>query len=109
MKRFFNQKKQYNYSRFLVSVCILLFFLILFYQGIDSLSSSSMRRQKESLEQALNRNITYCYAVEGSYPENLDYLKKHYGLTYNEDKFFVDYRVSGENVLPDVAVIEKGD
>ncbi len=109
MKRFQYHKNQYNHGKFIISVCIFLFLLILFYQGIGSLSSSSIRRQRESLEHALNRSITYCYAVEGSYPESLDYLKKNYGLTYNEDYFFVDYRVSGENILPDVAIIEKGD
>jgi hypothetical protein len=45
--------------------------------------------------------------VEGKYPESLDYLKEHYGLTYNEDLFFVDYRVSGSNILPDVTIIER--
>ena len=83
--------------------------MLLFYQGIESLSSGSVRRQKESLENALNRSITYCYAVEGSYPESLEYLKEHYGITYDEDRFFVDYKIVGANILPDVTIIEKGD
>lgn len=55
------------------------------------------------------RSITYCYTIEGAYPESLDYLKEHYGLVYDEDLFFVDYRVSGSNILPDITVIERGD
>ena len=90
MARFQYQKKQHTYRKFILSVCAFLLIIVLFYQGIESLSSSSYRRQKESLENALNRSITYCYAVEGSYPESLDYLKDHYGLTYDEDRFFVD-------------------
>ncbi|GAA0793341.1 hypothetical protein GCM10008910_08170 [Faecalicatena orotica] len=109
MARFQYQKKQHNYRKFILSVCAFLLIIILFYQGIQSLSSSTLRRQKESLENALNRNITYCYAVEGAYPESLDYLKDHYGLTYDESRFYVDYRVSGANILPDVTIIEKGD
>ncbi|MBU3876620.1 hypothetical protein HGO97_012480 [Faecalicatena sp. AGMB00832] len=109
MARFQYQKKQNTYRKFLLSVCAFLLIIVLFCQGIESLSSSSIRRQKESLENALNRNITYCYAVEGAYPESLDYLKEHYGLTYDEDRFFVDYKVIGSNILPDVTIIEKGD
>lgn len=109
MARFLYKKNQHTHRRLILSVCVFLLIVIFFYQGIGSLSASSLRRQKDSLENALNRSITYCYAVEGSYPQSLDYLKEHYGLTYNEDKFFVDYRVSGANVLPDVTVIEKGD
>ncbi|MBA4700842.1 MAG: hypothetical protein H2212_15580 [Ruminococcus sp.] len=106
MTRFQYKKNQYTYRRLILSICVFLLIVIFFYQGIDSLSESSLRRQRESLENALNRSITYCYAVEGSYPQSLAYLKEHYGLTYNENKFFVDYRVSGANVLPDVTVIE---
>ena len=109
MARFEYQKKQHTYRKFIISVCVFLLIVLLFYQGIESLSSGSVRRQKESLENALNRSITYCYAVEGSYPESPEYLKKHYGITYDEDRFFVDYKIVGANILPDVTIIEKGD
>ena len=109
MARFEYQKKQHTYRKFIISVCVFLLVVLLFYQGIESLSSGSVRRQKESLENALNRSITYCYAVEGSYPESLEYLKEHYGITYDEDRFFVDYKIVGANILPDVTIIEKGD
>ena len=66
------------------------------------------RHQKESLERALNRSIVYCYATEGTYPESLEDLKAHYGLTYDEDLFFVDYQTVGANIYPDVTIIEKG-
>ena len=109
MARFEYQKKQHTYRKFIISVCVFLLIVLLFYQGIESLSSGSVRRQKESLENALIRSITYCYAVEGSYPESLEYLKEHYGITYDEDRFFVDYKIVGANILPDVTIIEKGD
>jgi len=86
-----------------------LLILVLFIQGISSLSDSTRKRQRESLEKAIMRSITYCYTVEGAYPESLDYLKDNYGLFYDEDLFFVDYRISGSNILPDVTIIEKGD
>jgi hypothetical protein len=34
-------------------------------------------------------------------------LKENYGLTYDEDLFFVDYQTIGSNILPDVTIIEK--
>jgi hypothetical protein len=83
--------------------------LMLFTEGLSSLSDSTMRRQKESLENAVTRSVTYCYTVEGTYPENLDYLKDNYGLIYDEETFFVDYRIIGSNVLPDITIIEKGE
>ena len=109
MARFQYRKAPHTYRKFVFSVCAFTLITTVFYQGIESLSSSTQKRQKESLENALIRNITYCYAVEGSYPESLDYLKEHYGLIYDEDRFFVDYQVIGANILPDVTIIEKGE
>ena len=107
MNRFGYKKQALTPSGFLFSVCIFLLILFLFVQGISSFSESTKKRQKESLENAIMRNITYCYTVEGTYPESLSYLKENYGLTYNEDLFFVDYRISGSNILPDVTIIER--
>lgn len=109
MKRFQYTKQSNNSRGFLLSIGAFLIVLLLFLQGIDSLSDNTVKRQKEALENAITRNITYCYAVEGTYPESLSYLKEHYGLVYDEERFYVDYRTSGANILPDVTIIEKGD
>lgn len=107
MNRFGYKKQSKQTPRFLLSVCLFFLILFLFLQGISSLSVSTKKRQKESLENAIMRNITYCYTVEGAYPESLAYLKENYGLTYDEDLFFVDYHISGSNILPDVTIIER--
>ncbi len=109
MARFQYKKKTHTYRKFVLSFCGFLCIVGVFYQGIQSLSVSTHRRQKESLENALTRSITYCYTVEGTYPESLDYLKENYGLMYDEELFFVDYQVVGSNILPDVTIIEKGE
>lgn len=107
--RFQYQKQQRHFPKIVISVAIFLAILIFFMQGITSFTDSTVERQRESLENAIMRNITYCYTVEGAYPESLDVLKEKYGLTYDEDLFYVDYKVSGANILPDVTIIEKGD
>ena len=108
MVRFQNQKKSRKNRRVFLSNCVFLVILLLFISGIDSFSDNTRRHQKESLERALNRSIVYCYATEGTYPESLEDLKAHYGLTYDEDLFFVDYQTVGANIYPDVTIIEKG-
>ena len=87
MVRFQNQKKSRKNRRVFLSICVFLVILLLFISGIDSFSDNTRRHQKESLERALNRSIVYCYATEGTYPESLEDLKAHYGLTYDEDLF----------------------
>lgn len=109
MAYFQYQRKKNHSKRIFLSVGLFLAIFALFFGGIHSFSESSSERQKDNLENALNRSITYCYATEGSYPESLSYIKEHYGLNYDENRFFVDYKIIGSNIFPDVTIIEKGD
>ncbi len=57
----------------------------------------------EELEVIINNALIECYAVEGAYPSDLDYLKK-YGLMLNEEKYIYNYTVSKSYELPTVSV-----
>lgn len=107
MKRFVYRKQQGSQLRMMLSAGVFLLIALVFMQGISSISAGTRKRQRESLENAIMRSVTHCYAVEGSYPANLDYLKDNYGLTYDETLFFVDYRTIGANILPDITIIER--
>lgn len=109
MHRFEYQKHSKHSPGLLIPVCVFLFVMMLFLYGISSVSDSTTKRQKEALENAITQSVSYCYSVEGAYPESLEYLKENYGLTYNEDLFFVDYRTTGSNLMPDITIIEKRD
>lgn len=105
--RFQYDKRHGTDKRILLSVCIFVVLIALFYLGFSSLSESTHDRQRDSLEKALNRSIVQYYAAEGHYPDDLEELKAHYGLSYDEGAFFVDYRLQGANIFPDVTIIEE--
>ncbi|MCR5670228.1 MAG: hypothetical protein K6G10_04420 [Butyrivibrio sp.] len=86
---------------------ILLFVVIAtaFFFAVDASGKSSVKKQQESLESAIARDIVQCYAIEGRYPPSLDYMKEHYGLTYDDSTFFVDYQPIAANLYPDYTVI----
>ncbi|NLD20549.1 MAG: hypothetical protein GX663_09980 [Clostridiales bacterium] len=104
--RFQYKEKNHTYMKFTLSLCVFLIILLLFFYGMDSLSKDTTERQMEGLETSLRDTVTYCYAVEGSYPESVKYMEDNYGLTYDEAKFYVGYRTLGANILPDITVIE---
>ena len=109
MNRFVYRKQKHPMPKLALSVGVFALTALLFFQGISSISEGTRERQKESLENAVMRSITHCYAVEGTYPSSLEYLKENYGLTYDETVFFVDYQTIGSNILPDVTIIERGN
>lgn len=91
------------YAPVLILVIVLLGFSIF----ANSMTDSNVSREKEILQNAIDRSITQCYALEGVYPDNLEYLEEEYGLTYNKDHFFVDYQYIGSNLRPDITIIER--
>ena len=69
------------------------------------LDQDTKAEQRTALENALERDITGCYALEGAYPPDLQYLKDHYGLTWDEKLFYVDYRPVAANIRPYYIII----
>ncbi len=105
----FSKKKNIfsRLPRFKFSYIICVAFIVVFLYGLSAIENTTIHKQQESLETALSRNITHCYAVEGYYPPSLAYLEKHYGLTYDKTLFFVDYRPIASNIRPNVTILLK--
>lgn len=106
MKRFYHENSKSEKSIFAGILFFLLIFLV-FQSGVSKVSKESSENQAETLKLALSQSITHCYATEGHYPESLAYIQEHYGITYNTDEYFVDYQILGENIFPDITIIEK--
>ena len=107
--RFDNHKRILAISDSMYRVLSMLIFaaiILLFYFAVDASGKSTIEKQQESLENALERDIVQCYAIEGMYPPDLPYLENHYGLTYDKTMFFVDYQPIASNLYPDVTVIK---
>lgn len=91
--------------RVLSSVAVTGCGIALLLAGTHSVLTTSSKSQAESLKNAILRSAVSCYSFEGTYPESLSYLKEHYGVTWNEDKYVVDYEIVGSNLMPSVTVI----
>lgn len=100
------QKEKKNISH-IIPLLLLVVILICFVVFADKISDSNDKRGKDILENALTRSITQCYALEGMYPSSLDYLIDNYGLTYDSNRYYIDYRFIGSNLRPDITIIEK--
>lgn len=103
--RFSSKKRRIPLPRIRLIYPVSILILLLFAFGLSSIEETTTLKQQESLENALNRNITHCYAVEGYYPPSLAYIEEHYGLVYDKDLFFVDYQPVGSNMRPNVTII----
>lgn len=86
-----------------IAVLILLCFL----GGIANLSQGRKAEDKQQLEEALRRAAVACYAAEGIYPPNVEYMVEHYGLQIDTRRYVVSYTAFAENLMPDITVLKK--
>ena len=80
--------------------------LLCFATALDGLDSGRSAEDLKQLEQTLRRGCVACYAAEGMYPPNLEYLEEYYGLQIDETRYTVHYSAFAENLMPDITVLE---
>lgn len=103
----FSAKKEETSITTYLPVLLLVAILAVFTLFSSSMVNTNVAREKEILENAIDRSVTQCYALEGTYPSNLTYLEENYGLLYNKEQFFIDYQYIGGNLRPDITIIER--
>lgn len=88
---------------------ILLFGAMLawFIIAMNNTDDSTSRRELAAVKSTIENGITMCYAIEGVYPESIDYLAENYGLNYDKDRYIVRYDRFADNIRPTVNIIER--
>lgn len=72
--------------------------------GIRQAGQKLLENGLETTERNLRRGAAACYALEGRYPDSLEYLMEHYGVTVDESRYIVYYSVFASNIMPDITV-----
>lgn len=89
--------------------CVLFAAVILWLAvSLSNTSDSAKRQERAAVKTTLENGITMCYAIEGTYPPSLEYLRENYGVTYDTARYIVHYDIFADNVRPTVNVIERG-
>ena len=73
---------------------------------VSRLSNTQSSAQTQFVEDAVRNAALTCYAVEGAYPDDLDYLRENYGLAYDESRYMVSYDAFAINQVPAIFVTE---
>ena len=90
-----------------IAVILLIVVLVVgVWMLVSRLGSSSGEAQTEFVIEAVHNAALTCYAVEGAYPSDLEYLRSNYGLAYDQSRYLVRYDSFGSNLMPDISVTE---
>lgn len=92
--------------RWLLLPAVAVIALVIFAGAVDGLNTGRDAESLRQLEEALRRGCVACYAAEGIYPPNVEYLEEHYGIQVDEARYTVKYDIFAPNLMPDITVLE---
>ncbi len=75
---------------------------------VNRIASAQDSAETDIVRDAVKNAALTCYAVEGAYPDSVDYLREHYRLAYDEDRYLITYDAFASNMIPDIYVTERG-
>lgn len=75
---------------------------------VNYMDRSNSSAESEIVRKAVREAAVTCYAVEGAYPDDVEYLREYYHLSYNTDRYLVTIESFASNHLPDIYVTERG-
>jgi hypothetical protein len=79
---------------------------VFLWQGIGVMTESTEAEKLETARRAVVQAAVHCYALEGEYPPDIDYLREHYGLRV-EESFVYHYEGFASNIMPDITVLPR--
>jgi hypothetical protein len=75
---------------------------------VNRIDTAQDKAETDIVRDAVKNAALTCYAVEGAYPDSVDYLREHYHLAYDEDRYMITYDAFASNMIPDIYVTERG-
>ena len=94
------------YKREIAIVLLMAVLIVGVWMLVSRVETANDGAQTQFVYDAVHNAALTCYAVEGAYPDNLDYLRTHYGLAYDQSRYFVTYSAFASNQLPEIYVTE---
>ena len=86
-------------------------FLAMVFALVFALSQVEERNEDEQtrlLEEAVLHSTLTCYAIEGRYPPDIEYLEENYGIIYDDERYIISIDSFASNLLPNIYVLTIG-
>ena len=91
------------------AILIFVALIVAFVFLVNNITGKGNGKEMDIVRDAVKNAALTCYAVEGMYPDDLTYLRQHYNLSYNEERYIVYYRPLASNLMPSIKVVERGN
>lgn len=72
--------------------------------GLSGYADNYSEQKLTEVRDIVMSYVAQCYALEGEYPPDLEYLAENYGLQLDTERYIYHYDMYASNILPDVRV-----
>lgn len=106
------KKMSLSFVSMLVCLAVMAALVLLVVINIKEYGSSYNERRLDEIRNTVLSSVSQCYALEGAYPPDLQYLEDNYGLIMDKSLYIYHYEMFASNIFPDVKVLylrETGD
>lgn len=77
------------------------------YKGVQKMGEGQQAESLKQLDNSIRKATMTCYATEGVYPPTIEYIEENYGIQIDRSKFTVFYEIFGDNMMPEITVMER--
>jgi len=101
-------KREFDLRAISIIVFSLLIGFVMVYMVISMVkfSDDTEETQTASIVEIIQKAAVQCYALEGEYPPNVEYLRDNYGVILDTERYYYYYDTAfGSSIMPDIAVI----
>jgi hypothetical protein len=99
------QSRMRTYIRVILPIVLFLVVLLLFVLAVSKIAGKSENEGIHLTEESIRRAAVQCYALEGVYPADFEYLKDHYAVRPDESKYIIYYTYTASNLMPEIDVL----
>jgi hypothetical protein len=89
----------------LTSLAIITAVMLLTFAAIRGYGSRYDDTRLQEVRDTVLSAVAQCYALEGAYPPDLEYLENGYGLILDRSRYIYHYEIFASNIFPDVKVL----
>ncbi len=107
MKSLKKTSKGFVGKEIIIPVIVLGIMVIVLFYGMRWFNGVNDEQNRVLTEQSLKKAAVQCYANEGMYPADVEYLCENYYVTVDTDKYNVVYDCFASNIMPVINVYIK--
>jgi competence protein ComGC len=89
----------------LISLAVIAAVMLLTFSAIRDYGSHYDDTRINEVRDTVLSSVAQCYALEGAYPPDLEYLETNYGLIMDRSRYIYHYEKFASNMFPDVKVL----